>query len=312
MESLYISFSAVFPLFSLMIVGFFLKSIKFFDDKFASQLNNLCFKVFLSTSLFNSIYGSDFKQVFSAKLVLYCVVSVFVLYFTLFFLVPVFDKRDKNRGVIIQGSFRGNILYFGLPLATSIYGADNIAQLSIVIAFVVPIYNVLSVLALEKYSSRKTDFLNVLKSVFKNPLIIATIIALFFTFTGIQLPVFVEDVIGDVAGAATPLALIVLGASFKFSSLGINFKPAIATVLIKTVISPLIFIPIAVMLGFSGIELIAIFLVFGTPTAVSSFTMAQAVKANDELAGQVVVFATLLSVGTIFVWITVLGLFNLL
>ena len=56
-------------------------------------------------------------------------------------------------------------------------------------------------------------------------------------------------------------------------------------------------------MGFRDIELASVLIMFSAPTAVSSFTMAEQMGADSELAGQLVVFTTAISIVTIFLWV---------
>ena len=69
---------------------------------------------------------------------------------------------------------------------------------------------------------------------------------------------------------------------------------------------PIIFVPIAVFLGFRDIELTTIMIMLTAPTAVSSFTMAEQMEGDGELAGQLVVFTSAISIFTMFVWIFIM------
>lgn len=290
----------------MMVLGYVLRTIKLFTESFLKQLNKVCFQVFLPTVLFINIYQSDFQSLFSWKLVIFALLSITAAFLLLMILVPRFTKDNGSRGIIVQGIFRSNFILFGIPMTASLYGADNTSVTAILLAFVIPLFNLLSIIALSVYSGTKKSVFSIIKEVFKNPLIIGAAIAFFFVLTKIAIPVVLEHTISDIGKVATPLALIVLGGSFQFKSLKKYPVPLCFCVFGKLVLMPLIFIPIGYLAGFRHLELAALFCMFASPTAVSTFTMAQAAKANDELAGQVVVLDSLLSVVTIFIGITLL------
>lgn len=290
----------------MMALGYFLKAIRLFNDGFLKQLNNLCFKVFLPLILFINVYSSDFKGAFSLRLVLFAVFCVVACFAALMLIVPLFEKDNQRRGVIIQGIFRSNYILFGLPITASLFGEKSVSIPSILVAFVVPLYNVFSVIALESFCSQKTSAKKIVRGVATNPLIIGAVIAFIFVLTGFKLPVLVEKTVTDISKIATPLALIILGGSFSFKGLDHSVKALFLSVLGKLVFVPLIFVPISILFGFRGVELAALFAMFASPTAVSSFTMAESLGADSNLAGQIVVMDSLLSIASIFVWITVL------
>lgn len=310
MNNLYLALSVVFPLFCMMALGYFLRRVGIFDPLFLKQLNKLCFKVFLPLVLFINVYHSDFYGLISVRLILFAVSCVIAAFLLLMIVVPLFEKDNRNRGVLVQGIFRSNYILFGVPIAASLYGSHNTGTTAIIIAFVVPLFNLLSVVALSVFSKHRQSVSSIIKEILCNPLIIGSAVAFFFVLFGIKMPLLLENTVSDIAKVATPLALMILGGSFQFSGALTYIRLLIFSVVGKLIIMPGIFLYLSILFGFRGMELCALMAMFVAPTAVSTFTMAQNAGANDELAGQIVVFDSLLSVITIFVWITVLKYFN--
>lgn len=312
MNNLYLAASVVFPLFCMMALGYLIKVVGLFNQPFLKQLNTLCFKVFLPFVLFINVYKSDFFGLISVRLILFAMGCVFAAFLLLMIVVPIFEKENSNRGVIIQGIFRSNYILFGVPMAASLYGSQNTGTTAILIAFVIPLFNLLSVVALSVFSNHKQSVSSIIKEVINNPLILGSAAAFLFVIFGIKMPLLLENTVSDISKVATPLALMILGGSFEFSGV-LKYKRLLSfSVIGKLIVMPAIFIYASILFGFWGMELSALMAMFAAPTAVSTFTMAQNAKANDELAGQIVVFDSILSVVTIFIWITVLKYFNLI
>ncbi len=70
--------------------------------------------------------------------------------------------------------------------------------------------------------------------------------------------------------------------------------------------------PISIWLGFRDVELLGLMLIFASPTAISSFTMAQKMDADSDLAAQIVVFTSAFCILTVFLWIFLLKQFSLI
>lgn len=310
MNNLCLAISVVFPLFCMMALGYMLRAIGVFNEQFLKQLNLLCFKVFLPVVLFINIYKSDFFSLFSIKLIIFAITCVTILFLLLMWIVPSFEKTNSNIGVVIQGIFRSNFILFGVPIAASLYGSENTGTTAILIGFVIPLFNLLSIIALQIFSNEKPSKASIIKEVIKNPLIIGSLVAFAFVITQVKMPLLFEGVVSDIANVATPLALIILGGSFKFSGIAKYKKLLFVTIISKLIIVPAFFITISIFFGFRNMELAALMAMFASPTAVSTFTMAQKANANDELAGQIVVLDSIFSVATIFLWITTLKFFN--
>ena len=303
MENLIISFNVVLPLFLCMALGYFLKWIKLYDDATLKTINKLVFKVFLPIYLFRSIYTTDLSAVFNPKLILFAVLGILAWFVILMLVVPRIEKEDAKRGVMVQAMFRSNFVLYGLPVAVSLCGEENIGATSLMIGIVVPIFNILAVITLETFRGGKPSVAKMAKGIATNPLIIASVIGIAFYFLNIKLPTAVEKTVTDLGRVATPLALVALGGEFKFHKVKGNLRQLIIAVCGKLVISPLAIVAAGIVLGFRDEMLVPILLMSGAPAAVSSYTMAQQMGGDGELAGEIVVFTTALSILTIFLWV---------
>ena len=313
MECIILAFKVVLPIMVYVTIGYILRLLKFFDEKSLKTVNNLVFKVFLPCLLFYNIYTTQIDKILDFDLIVYAVCFVLILFLLLMIFVPVFVKDNSKRGVIIQGIFRSNFVLFGMPVTISLMGEGNGGLTSIAIAFIVPLYNVLAVICLETFRKNKINIFTVLKGIVKNPLIISSVLGILFLSFGIRLPVVLSDVVRDLSRVATPLALIGLGASFTFRSVKNNLGYLSAIVLMKLIVLPVTAISIsAYAFGFRGAAIVTLISVFASPTAVSSFTMAQSMGGDSDLAAQTVVFTSVFSIITVFAVVAVtkfLGLY---
>ncbi len=307
-----VAFWAVFPLVCMIALGCFLRYTKFFNDENIKHPNQMCFKIFLPATLFSNIYNSDFSTAFNFNLVAFAIIGTIVSFVFLLATIPRIENDNKKRASMIQGIFRSNYIFFGLSVVGSIFGESGTAIASVLAAFVVPLYNMLSVFALEKFCSKKPSVIGILKGVAKNPLIISSLTAFAFVILNIKLPLPIIDMVQDMGNVSTPLALILIGAGFKFMSSKRFIKQLVISVAGKLLIIPIVFVPIAIYMGFTGATLAALLIMFASPTAVSSYTMAQSAGADHELAGQIVVWTTALSALTIFIWVATLGTIGLI
>ena len=312
MENFILSFNVVTPLFIIMSLGYYLKYIKLLDKQTLNVMNSVCFKFFLPILLFFNIYQSDVKSSFNINLITFSISSIVILFVVLCFLIPKIEKDNKKRGVMIQGIFRSNFVIFGMPIATSIYGEGNIGTTALLIAVIVPLFNLLSVISLELFRDGEINLKKILKGIITNPLIIASAIGILFVTLNITLPTFIEKSVSDIAKIATPLSLILLGGSFSFSHIKEYLNHTIIIVFNKLIFVPLIFIPIAIKLGFRGIELLTILLIFAAPVAVSTFQMSKQMDGDSTLAEQSIVFTCLFCIPTVFLWILTLKQLSLI
>ncbi len=300
MENFKIAINAVLPLFFTMAVGYFLRQIHFVDEPLLKKLNKLVFNVFLPLLLFINIYQSDLETSFRLKTILTAVCSVLALFVVLCAVVPLIEKDGRRRGVIVQGIFRSNYILFGAPLVFGVFGDQGMGTVSVISAFVVPLYNMLSVAALETFSQGQVNVKKILKGIVKNPLIIASALGILCLVASVPLPQAVEKTVSDLGKVATPLGLVSLGGFFKFSDTKRFIKQLVIIVTGRLILCPAAFLPIFIKMGFRDVELMALVTMMGAPIAVSSFIMAQQHGADADLAGQSVAFPTLFSVFTMF------------
>ena len=134
-------------------------------------------------------------------------------------------------------------------------------------------------------------------------MIIGSVLGVLFVVFRVPLPTPVYDTVSRMKEIATPLAFIILGASFNFGDVGRYIKEVLIVLGAKLVAFPALFLGIAILLGFRDAPLAVLLTVFGAPIAVSSFTMAQQMGGDDKLAGQLVVFSSIFSIGTMFLLI---------
>ena len=306
MQNLVLSFNIIFPLFLLMVLGYFLKAVGMLDKTTLKKMNSIIFKAFLPCLIFYNVYTSEISDMFDKRLIIFSVASVVISFLVLIAVIPLIEKDNKKRGVIIQGIFRSNFVIFGIPLSMALYGDGIVGSAAVLIAIVVPVFNFLAVLSLEIFRGGRPDMVKILKGIVTNPLILSSLIGLLAMAVGLKLHSTLEKAIGDVSKITTPLALIVLGGSLDFGKIGGNAKQLAVSVIGRLVIVPCVFLPAAVYFGFRNAELAILLSLFASPTAVSSFTMAQQMGGDDELAGQIVVFNTTLCVITVFLWIFIL------
>lgn len=310
MENLILSINVVLPLFLTMALGYVFKCLKMFDDNTLKVMNSITFKVFLPLLLFYNIYKTDLNGAINLKLMFFALSSVTITFLILCILIPFIEKDNKKRGVLIQGIFRSNFVIFGLPVASSLFGDDKIGMVAILIATVVPLFNMLAVISLEIFRCGKLDIKNTLKGIITNPLIIASMIGICFLVLEIKLPIAIEKAVSDISKIATPLSLILLGGSFAFTDVKTHLRQTIIGVTGRLIIVPLILMPISIWLGFRDVELLALMLIFASPTAISSFTMAQKMDGDSDLAAQIVVFTSAFCILTVFIWIFTLKQFS--
>lgn len=312
MQSLNLSFQAVTPIFLLMALGYSLKQLKVCDKNTFDNINKLVFKVFLPTLLFYNIYSNDTPDVFDAKLVAFSIVGIICVFLVGLISVFFVTKDNKKRGAMLQGFFRSNFAILGIPLIKYVCPTSPGAITSLMVAIIVPVFNVLAVIALEIFRGQHINFKKILKGIITNPLIIGCLLGLICFLSDIKFYSVIETTLKDISKIASPLAIIVLGAGFEFSHIKGYLKENIIVVTTRLILVPLIILPIGAYLGFFGEAFMCLMVIFASPVAVSSYAMAKQMDSDEKLAGQVVVLSSAFCIVTLFIWIYIFSHFNVI
>ena len=310
MENFIYSVNVTFPIFLVMVIGYILRQIGMLNENFVTVANRFNFKVTLPFMLFRDISSVDIRAVFDVKYVLFCAVVSTVSFWLIWGGTKLFLKEQSMRGAFVQASFRSSAAVMGLAFIQNIYGTSAMGPLMIVGA--VPLYNIFSVIVLtfEGEQSEEIDKKQKIKeaciNIAKNPIILGILTGLVAALLRIDFPVVIDKTINNVAQMATPLALITIGAGFEGRKALAKIKPTIAASMIKLVIQPLIFLPVAAWMGFTGERMIAILIMLASPTTPSCYIMAKNMKNDGTLTASVIVMTTLLAAFTLTGWIFLL------
>ncbi len=302
MSAFKVCINAVLPIFLIMALGYAARCCGAVKRESVPGLNKLMFRWFMPIMLFNSIYKSDVSGVLQPKLLLFAAGTVLAVYFLSLGYVLLTEKEKERQSVMVQGLYRSNFVIIGLPLASSLVEGADLGPVVLLISVVVPMFNVLAVITLEAMNGRRPGIGRLLLDIVKNPLIVGTAVGLVFLFTGIKLPSFLESTASQIAAAANPMLLFLLGAFFKFDGLRRYAKELVQVCLGRLVVIPGLALTAAMLIGVRGVEFAGMIAIFGSATAIASFTMAQQMGGDAELAGDIVVATSALCCFTMFGW----------
>lgn len=307
MDNFLYSINATLPIFLLIILGKILYKINVIDEHFTKVADRYVFTVALPVLVFKDLTENDIRENFDISYVLFCFCVTLFCIVAIWGLTELFMKKDSQKGAFIQASYRSSAAILGLAFIDNMYHGAGMAPLMIIGA--VPLYNIFAVVILTlkgDNGDQKPDMRTTLKNVFTNPILLAILIALPFAFPGIHFPSFISKPINSIAGTATPLALISIGATFEGHKAIKKIKPAILAAFIKLILLAALFLPFAIYLGYRNQELMAILIMLGSPSTVSCYIMAKNTGNDHILTSSIIVLTTLLSSVTLTAWIYIL------
>jgi predicted permease len=309
-ENLIFSLNATIPIFLMMVFGWFIRKVGLLDDHSVQQTNNFVFKALLPALLFMDLSTADFRAVWDTKFVVFCFLATLcsIIISALFSLL---HKDKHERGEIIQASYRSSAAILGIAFVKNIYGEATMAAL--MIAATVPLYNIIAVTVLSITAPRdgnKVDkraiALKTIKDVVTNPIILGIVVGMLWSIIGIPQPVILSKSVSYLGNMAAPLSLIALGASFKVQDAKGKMPVTFAITFMKLIFFCVLFLPLAVKLGFRDEKLIAILVMLGSATTGSCFVMAKSMKHSGVITACSVMVTTLMSAFTLTLWLSIL------
>ncbi len=323
MENFRFALNSTMPVFLVILLGWFLQKTGLLNDGFNKPANQYVFQCALPVSLFQSIAEMDLYSDFNPRFCLFCFAVTTVMFMGVWGAAWLLMKDRRMVGAFAQAAARSSAAILGVAFAVNIYGDVGMVPMMIVAA--VPFFNIYAVLILS--FSPQTDEAGRLippppngmeqvkracLNVLKNPIIIGILAGIPFALLRIRLPVMLNSAIKMVGGTATPVALLVVGASFSGGEALEKWKPAAAATFTKLFLLPALFLPAAAWMGFRGSEMVAILIMVGSPTTVSCYVMAKNMHNDGVLTANVVLLATLFSSVSITLWLFVLRTFALI
>lgn len=308
MDNLIFSLNATLPIFFTMLLGSFFKRVGLIDESFSAKMNKFAFAVALPALLFQDISAVDIRKSWNGGFVLFCFIATF-LSITGVTVLSFFVVKREERGEFVQGAYRSSAAILGIAFIQNIYGTSGMAPLMII--GTVPLYNAFAVIVLSllKPGQRKMDkalLQKTLKGIVTNPIILGIAAGFVWAILKIPQPEILQKTVKNMAVLATPLGLMAMGASFEGKKALGKLKPTLIASALKLVVLAAIFLPLAVRLGYRESELVAILVMLGSATTVSSFVMARNMGHEGVLTSSIVMVTTLCSAFTLTGWLFLL------
>lgn len=308
MGSVIFIFNIVLPIFLLIILGLILKRFDIISDSFVKQLSTFVFKVSLPALIFLELSTVEINTAFDGKLITISLSLIFFVFGLSWITGSIFAKTPQDKGAVIQGSYRSNFAIVGIAMLSGIVDNDHLGKAVMLLAFVMPIFNVLAVIALTVplHQASSDRIVKTLKEIAKNPLIISAYFAIPISIFEINLFPSVTITLGYLGDIALPLALIGIGASINVKELLTASPLSFLVSANKIILFPIISVIVGSLLGLQDQDILILFILMGTPTAVASFVMAEAMGSNSRMTGNIIAISTLGSIFTISIGVIIL------
>jgi len=304
----------VLPVFLVIALGAILRKKDFISDSLVVSLNRLVYRLALPTLLFYKIATASYDFAIAGKTFIVVLAGTLAAVAVAYITAPLLKMPRNCVGTFVQGAFRSNLLYVGLPIVifafenSTSFSSDQASTLAIVVmAPLVPIYNIIAVIALlagrEKLNRRVAA--NTAKQIITNPILLACVAGGLYLLLLPPLPTVIVRTCRAVGQIALPSALLSIGATIATCKITEHRRFAAAASIIKIAVSPLAGLLVAVLLCLGAAETRVALILLACPAATVSFVMAEQLKGNAQLAAAIVLLSTVLSIISISIVITI-------
>ena len=310
-ENILFSLNSTLPLFFVMVLGYVLYQKKFLSDGFVAGANKFVFYVALPVQLFRDLGSTDVRATFDGAYVLFCFAVTLGSILTLWALAKLCLKNKSLVGEFVQVCYRSSAAILGSAFLQSIYGDASMSSLMILGS--VPLYNVMAVviLTLESPDAAQTGSMAAklkksIRGIVTNPILLGIAAGFAWSLLGLPMPAMLNKTLSNVAGLTSPLALLVIGAGFKGRKALGYLRPTAAATVVKLLVLPALFLPLAVHFGFTDEKLVALLVMLGSIATPSCYVMAKQMGHEGVLTGSVCVTTTLFSAFSLTFWLFLL------
>ncbi|MBR6736237.1 MAG: AEC family transporter [Oscillospiraceae bacterium] len=309
MELFLSTFNMTVPIFIVVFVGYVLKRFNMVPESLAGPLNTLAFNVLYPCLCIKQLQTTNMSMEY-LWMGLYAIITFLISIPILCRIVPKFIPERAKAGVVVQGSFRSNSILFAMSLMISVCGEENAGPIMVMVAVATLLFNSMAVIVLSHFSETGAGAdvspVKTIVKIFKNPLIVGTLVGIILRVLPIEIPNFIMTPINNLATSGTPVAMLAIGLSFDFKSISKNLKAIGIATMNKLVIMPLVWTVVGYLIGFRSYILFAIFIEHACPGASAGVPMADAMGCDGKLAGEILLVQTLCASVTIFIGVYII------
>ncbi len=295
---------------AIICIGYIIKKLKIITEENGKVIAKIIFNITLPAVILQvtSTLELSINLVFLPIIIMaYCLI---ILLLGLF----IFKNYSKEvKGIILMTIIGFNIANFSFPLIEGIYGVEGLQYIALVDAgngFIIffVIYLIATIFSPKTQKEEiKINSKYIAKSILKSVPLMSYIIGLSLNFSGLNLPIFVMDIIDIFARANSALVLLLLGIllSFKFEKTEWNtvLKVLLMRYTFGLILGLLLyfFLPIEI---FNSIFRIVIAVALILPIGMAIIPFSIEFEYNEKLVGMMVTITIIISF--ILMWILIL------
>lgn len=294
------------PIFIVIAIGFLIRKKNIISEDGVSLLNKLAYNIGLPSLIFLIITNYSLGDIFNVQIVKVIYLTYALLILLTILINFVIKRSGKTKGAIIVSSFRCNMAFVGFPIILAAYGDLALAKASLIVAFLIPV-NIVATIIIFKFYNRREEGMGagrLLLSFVKDPMIIGVISGILFSYFRIPVPEVFHESLDIISAMTVAIALLSIGASFRFVHLKNDFKIVSYAGFNKLILLPAVaFILSTFVFKVETFDRNVMVILFATPLAVAAYIMAKELRSNHQLLASALILTTIASALTISAWL---------
>ncbi len=296
------------PIFLLILLGYFFKTIKFPDESFWKHLDRFNYFVLFPALLTYKLSTADIRNITSFDFIVVTFIAITLISMILIVVNKQFKFENSAFTSIYQGAIRFNTYVF-LALIDALLSTEGFVLAMLLITFIIPVVNIFCISIFSAYVPKnKITVISFVKSILKNPLILSCIFGGTFNLLGFTFPDFIKNTLSIMSSAALPLGLLSVGVGLHLSEIKDTKMAMIVSSVAKLLILPLIMFIVGGVFGLESDKMILLILFASMPTASSAYVLARELGGDLKLMSSIISIQTILSIFTISIIIWLLDL----
>lgn len=305
-------FGVVVPVFLVIGAGYLMVRARLLNDAHVDGLMLYTQGFAIPCLLFKATSTLDLGAVFSPGLLFAFYGGATVSFFLGIVIARrVFRRRPGEAVAIGFGALFSNSVMLGLPIIERAYGPAALAPAFAIVAIHAPYCYALGITVMEisraDGAGPVATTLRVLRTMFRNALMIGLALGFTVNLTGFSVPVVVRDGVDFVVQSALPAALFGLGGVLVRYRIGESLGAAAVTSVLSLVVHP----GVTFLLATQVLDLPPAFTQVAVLTAamapgINTYVFANLYNRAVGVAASTVIIATVLSLFSVALWLTIL------
>lgn len=305
---MFLILSAILPTFFLIALGKILKESLLKSNDFWNNAEKLSYYILFPALITFSLSKVDFYTIKVSKLI-FALVSITILFAIALIIFQQIARIEKK---IFTSIFQGSTRFSGyifMSMTGVLYGEEGVAIMSIMIAYMLIITNIMSVLVLNIYtdSPREFSIKFFIKQFIFNPLIISCVIGVFISLLKVNIGDIIARFLNYLGQGALPMSLMCVGASLNFKLDYSKRNVIIATSIIKLIIFPFVALIFYNFIGLDGLLKKMGVLYASLPVPSNAYILSKQMDGDYESMSSIVTITTIFSIITITIILGYLG-----